>query len=130
MSYAKVKATGLWSGYGGKHEPVKDLELVSFRQSQEKIFFGVIEESPGPWGFHVLVDGKPSTLNPTSGTDATPQDVANTSEQAFWFYLPKDARRTTGKHIVAIRLGHFEKETFIETSIQTFTVRVNVPEEE
>ena len=128
MAYANVSVTGIWNNYAGKHAPGQGLQLQTIRATQERIFFGVIEHSVGDYGYQVLVDGKHSTLNEICGTGANSDDVNSQSEQVFWFYLPKYARRKAGKHEVIIKLGHYENEEFIPTSDYTFDVDVLVPE--
>lgn len=130
MAYANVNVTGIWNNYAGKHAPGQGLQLKTIRATQEKIFFGVIEKSVGDYGYQVLVDGKLSTMNPVYGTGANSDDVKSQSEQVFWFYLPKDARRKAGKHEVIIKLGHFENEEFIPTSDYKFEVEILTPETE
>jgi len=130
MAYANVSVTGIWNNYAGKHAPGQGLQLQTIRATQEKIFFGVIEHTTGDYGYQVLVDGKISTLNQVSGTGANSDDVNSQSEQVFWFYLPKEARRTEGKHEILIKIGHFEDEQFIPTSDYTFEIEILTPETE
>lgn len=130
MAYANVSVTGIWNNYAGKHAPGQGLQLQTIRATQEKIFFGVIEKSVGDYVYQVLVDGKLSTMNPVYGTGANSDDVNRASEQVFWFYLPKEARRTEGKHEILIKIGYSENEQFIPTSDYKFEVEVLVPETE
>ena len=130
MGIANVRVTGIWSGNASANRNQQTLELVTVRQTQEKIFFGVIEESEGDYAYKVLVDGKQSTLNEICGTGANADDVARESQQDFWFYLPKDARRTVGPHDVDILIGYVKDEEFVETNQYPFEVIVTVPEEE